>query len=170
MEFDSFVIAFEGLKLGEHDYHFLLDNEFFTSLDFSEIESGEVVVKSVLNKTERLMQLTMDFDGGITIPCDRCGDALKLPIDFNDELVIKFGENYDEDEGIVVLERDEVKWNIAHYLYESIVLSLPSKRIHPDASGANACNKEALEILADKKGDSNENNVDPRWEALKKLK
>lgn len=171
MEFNKFEIAFESLKLGEHDYQFLIDNEFFKSLDFSEIQAGKVVVQTVLTKTERLMQLEMQFKGEVTIPCDRCGDDLDFPIDFNEELVVKFGDEYDEDDGIIVLRRDEVKWNIAHYLYESIVLSLPSKRVHPDVGGESSCNEQALSILADKdNSEKGEDDIDPRWAALKKLK
>ena len=82
MEFDQFLIGFEGFKLGEHDFRFLVDNTFFKSLEYSEIQEGRVVVDAVFIKSERLMEMDLDFNGEVIVPCDLCGEDLVQKIDF----------------------------------------------------------------------------------------
>ena len=68
MEFDQFLIGFEGFKLGEYDFRFLVDNTFFRSLEYSEIQEGRVVVDAVFIKSERLMEMDLDFKGEVIVP------------------------------------------------------------------------------------------------------
>ncbi len=172
MEFDKFVIGFEGLKLGEHDYKFLVDTAFFKELEYSEIQEGKVIVDAVLIKSERLMELDMSFEGEVIVPCDRCGEDLKQEVDFEETVVIKFGDEADEDQGMIVLKRGETDFDISHYMYESIILSLPSRKVHPEIEGEPRCDEALMEkINAGNKSDDNDNdNIDPRWAALKNLK
>ena len=82
MELDRFLIGFEGLKLGRHDYRFLVDNSFFKELEYSEIQEGRVLVDAVFTKSERLMKMDLDFKGEVIIPCDLCGEDLSQEICF----------------------------------------------------------------------------------------
>ena len=169
MEFDQFLIGFEGFKLGEHDFRFLVDNTFFKSLEYSEIQEGRVVVDAVFIKSERLMEMNLDFNGEVIVPCDLCGENLVQKIDFKESVVIKTGAQQDEDEGIIILEKGETDIDISHYLYESISLSLPFKRVHEQVEGEPKCNEE---LMAKINGnvDNNDDEIDPRWAALKNLK
>ena len=169
MEFDKFLIGFEGFKLGEHDFRFLVDNTFFRNLEYSEIQDGMVVIDAVFIKSERLMEMNMNFGGEVIVPCDLCGEDLVQTIDFKESVVIKTGTQQDEDEGIIILERGETEIDISHYLYESISLSLPSKRVHTQVEGEPICN-EALMAKINGKVDDNDDEIDPRWAALKNLK
>lgn len=170
MELDRFLIGFEGLKLGRHDYRFLVDNSFFKELEYSEIQEGRVLVDAVFTKSERLMKMDLDFKGEVIIPCDLCGEDLLQEICFEESLVIKTGDDQDGDEGIIFLGVEETEVNISHYLYESISLSLPSKRVHPQVDGEPRCDEALLTKINPKEGDDNDDEIDPRWAALKKLK
>ena len=47
-------------------------------------------------------------------------------------LVVKFGSEFNnEDDEILIIPHGEYKINIAQYIFELIILSLPAKRIHP---------------------------------------
>ena len=87
-------------------------------------------------------------------------------------LLVKFGESYnDEDDEILILPHGEHQVNIAQYIYEMIVLSVPSKRIHPGVLDG-TLNSEVLkklEELRPKENKKDKNKIDPRWEVLKKL-
>lgn len=172
MEFDQFLIGFEGLKLGEHDLNFLVDSTFFNELEYSEIQEGRVVVNATFNKSERLMELDLNFEGDIVIPCDRCGEDLIQNIDFEESVIIKLGAEEDEDEGLIILSRGDTEFDISHYLYESICLNLPTKRVHPEIEGEPRCDKALLENINDGKIDDkkDDDDIDPRWAALKNLK
>jgi len=169
MEFDQFLIGFEGFKLGQHEFRFLVDDTFFSSLEYSEINEGRVVVDAVFTKSERLMEMDLDFKGEIIVPCDLCDENLVQIIDFKESVVIKTGTQQDEDEGIIIIERGETDIDISHYLYESISLSLPSKRVHKQVEGEPKCN-DALMAKINNKIDDNDDEIDPRWAALKNLK
>lgn len=169
MDLDRFLIGFEGLKLGKHDYSFLVDNSFFKLLEYSEIQEGRVVVDTVFTKSERLMQLDLDFKGEVIIPCDLCGENLVQEIYFEENVVIKIGDVQDEDEGMIILGSEETEVNISHYLYESISLNLPFKRVHPIIDGEPSCDKATLNKINPEE-DDNDDEIDPRWAALKKLK
>lgn len=170
MELDRFLIGFEGLKLGKHNYNFLVDNTFFKVLEYSEIQEGRVVIDAVFTKSERLMEMDLNFKGEVIIPCDLCGENLVQEISFDETVVIKTGDTEDEDEGIIILGSEETEVNISHYLYESISLSLPSRRVHPQVDGKPRCDKALLTKLNPEKGDDDDDEIDPRWAALKKLK
>ena len=65
---------------------------------------------------------------------------------------------------------DEDQIDIRHYVYESIMLSLPVQRVHPDnEKGRTQCNKEMLKLLKQHSNKKDKNEIDPRWEALKKF-
>ena len=113
--------------------------------------------------------MDLDFNGEVIVPCDLCGEDLVQKIDFKESVVIKTGTQQDEDEGIIILERGETEIDISHYLYESISLSLPSKRVHEQVEGEPKCN-EALMAKVNGNVDDNDDEIDPRWAALKKLK
>jgi len=172
MEFDKFVIGFEGLKLGEHDYKFLVDTTFFKELEYSEIQEGKVIVDAVLIKTERLMELDMSFEGEVIVPCDRCGEDLKQKVDFQETVVIKFDDEADEDQGMIVLKRGETDFDISHYIFESIILSLPSRKVHAEIEGEPRCDEALMAKInsSNKSNDNDNDNIDPRWAALKNLK
>lgn len=169
MEFDTFTISFESLKLGKHDYKFLVDTTFFSGLEYSEIQEGKVIIDGQLIKSARLMELNLDFKGEVVLPCDLCGENYTQTISFKESVVIKFGDEQDQDEGMIILKRGESEVNMSHYIYESIILSLPIRRVHPEVKGKPSCDEAILAKLNDK-GNQNDDDIDPRWSALKKLK
>ena len=85
------------------------------------------------------------------------------------DLVVKFGSEFNnEDDEILIIPHGEYKINIAQYIFELIVLSLPAKRIHPGVLDG-TLKSEILNILEDLKPKENKKIVDPRWEKLKEL-
>ena len=87
-------------------------------------------------------------------------------------LVVKFGEEYnDDDEELLILPHGEHQLEIAQYLYELIVLSIPAKRVHPDVINGSMHSEvlDKLEALAPKENHIAPQAIDPRWESLKKL-
>ena len=89
-------------------------------------------------------------------------------------MVVKFGPDYNDDnESILIIPHGAYEINVAQYIYELIVLAVPQKRIHPGVEDG-SLNSDILETLENlspkgiKKTNSNED-VDPRWDSLKKL-
>ena len=77
------IIDLQRLSLGTHSFDFQLDNEFFESLEKSEILNGRVDCKATLNLREEAYQLNIAVHGTVFVVCDRCLDP--MPLDINDE-------------------------------------------------------------------------------------
>ena len=72
---------------------------------------------------------------------------------------------------LIIINESENHINVAHYIYENIMLSLPYQLIHPDDNNGNpGCNSEILSKLNNHlTKNSTEDDFDPRWNILKKL-
>lgn len=170
---DRQLIAFQGLKEGEHVFEFEVNDAFFDKLDYSVIEKGDLKVLINLIKTSRHLELDIAINGYVHVICDRCLDEYAEEIAFEGRLFVKFGEETDfEDDEIWVISKDENELNLTHYIYESINLSLPYKKVHPfDESGTSTCNPKMIKKLEEHTGEEEKNDeiIDPRWEKLKDL-
>jgi uncharacterized protein len=167
----QFVIPFKGLKTGKYDFVFDIDDKFFDNFEESEITKGKVHVEVNLDKKTSMLELYFDLTGKVTVTCDRCLEEFEMPLAYETELYVKFGdESEEQSDEIIVLSHNEFELDIAQYIYEFVHLSLPYKRIHPDdKKGNSTCNKEMLKKLEEYVTRENENNTDPRWDDLKNL-
>lgn len=162
----EFLIPFSGLKTGKHEFEFKIGHEFFEAFDQALLEDAELDVKLILEKMETMLILNLHAKGFTEVPCDRCGDLFKLPLESSERVIVKFGdEAFEQTDEIIVLKPEEHEIDISQRIYEMIVLNLPNKRVHKKLSD---CNQEVLKKLNEI--NSSEDDIDPRWEALKKLK
>ena len=169
---DNYTIKFKGLKNGAHQFRFDIEGEFFGHFEGSEIEGGSLSVEIELEKKNKLLELDFHIEGTVRVQCDRCLDLFDMPIEYNNSLVVKF-ENGESDisEQIMFLSPEEHELPLAQYLYESIALSIPYKRIHPeDEEGNSTCSQEMINKIDELSVSEEENHeIDPRWNELKKL-
>lgn len=147
----EFNTPFKGLGTGTHHYDFDVDNRFFAAFGESVISGGKAKVCVELNKASGTLVFNFSAKGEVMAECDRCLDDCTLPIDFEDTLTVKFSDKVDAgkdgfDGEVLWLNTAESEINIAQYIYESIVLSLPYQRIHPeDENGNPTCNPDMLQ-------------------------
>jgi uncharacterized metal-binding protein YceD (DUF177 family) len=173
-KFKQFILSFSDLQIGSHNYSFDIENWFFDKFEYSEIKKGGIKIDLSLEKQERMIFLHFNIDGFADVMCDRCGEYYSHPLKGQQDLIIKIGHVSSEDEDdLVVLSEYDQHFDLSQHLYEYISLLLPMQHIHPaDSKGHSKCNKKALEILEklnlNHKNKSDE--IDPRWEELKKLK
>ncbi len=169
----AYLIPFIGLKIGKHQFDYQVDNTFFAHFDYDEFNDASVKVSVVLEKKSTLLELDIQHKGTVNVPCDVSGEEFDLAIKGKLKLVVKFGDAFnDENEELLILPHGEFQVNVAQYIYESIVLSVPLRRIHPGVKDGSLTEViEKLEALAPKENKESEqkNDIDPRWENLKKL-
>ncbi len=141
-----YTIPFKGLKNGPHRFEFEVDDAFFGRYEGSGIKGGHAAVEVELEKSASMLMLSFVIDGEVTVECDRCLDDLLLPVYYEGELKVKFSDEAEESDGEVMwVSQSESELDLAQYIYESIVLSLPYSRVHgEDASGRSLCNAEML--------------------------
>ncbi len=169
----EFLIPFSGLKLGKHQFEFQVNNTFFTHFGYEEFNSSNIQVKTILEKKSNMLELSFSHKGTVNVPCDLTNEDFDLPIKGKMKLIVRFGEEFnDENDEFIILPFDEFQVNVAQYIYEMIVLSVPTKRIHTGIKDG-TLETQALQNLEKfspketKKEESKE--IDPRWEGLKKL-
>ncbi|AZQ59792.1 DUF177 domain-containing protein [Maribacter sp. MJ134] len=172
MKQKEFNIPFSGLKQGKHNFNFEIDNTFFDSFGYDDFNSANIQLNVVLNKMTTIMELDFKASGYVNVNCDITSEPYDQEITSALELVVKFGEEYnDEDDEILILPHGEHQLNISQYAYEMLVLSVPQKRVHPGIEDG-TLQSEVLDKLQElqpkeKRNDKEEN--DPRWDELKKL-
>ncbi|MEI6575289.1 MAG: DUF177 domain-containing protein [Bacteroidota bacterium] len=165
----QFVIPYSGLTLGHHQYEFVIGDKFFESIEYAEIQHGDILVKINLEKTERMLIFNFDIEGSVNLECDRCLEPFDMSLQGHERLIVKFGEAYaEESEEMIVIPFSEHQFNIAHLLYEYISLTIPFQRFHPeDEFGESGCDPEFLNKLKEFEADSP---TDPLWDKLKGIK
>ncbi len=170
----DYNIAFKGLKDGKHHFHYTIGQNFFDCIEDSAIEKGDFEVDVNMIKNSQMLQFDFNIDGNVHTICDNCLGELTIPVTYNGILYVKFGVVYDEpSEEIIVLPHEEHEFNVAQLIYEFIVVSMPLRSIHKDLD---SCDPEMKDKLKEFSSESHEQDnkedeaIDPRWEALKKLK
>ncbi|MEY4962942.1 MAG: hypothetical protein RLZZ323_261 [Bacteroidota bacterium] len=171
----EFLIPFVGLKLGKHHFEYQINNAFFDIFDYDEFQNSDIKVNVVLEKKANMLEISFKHEGIVNVPCDVTGEDFDLPIKSKMKLIVRFGEKFNNDnEELLILPFGEFEVDIAQYVYEMIVLSVPLKRVHPGVKDG-TLESEALKKLNElavketKKENKKEENIDPRWDKLKQL-
>ena len=130
--------------------------------------------------------MTFHTEGVVVVPCDRCLDDMEIPVTTDDELKVKMGAAFSDEDDIVVVPEEDGYINVAWFMYEFVALAIPMKHVHAPGK----CNKamtsklskhmrttpdddmaedtfapeEEVELMNEE-----ETQVDPRWDELKKI-
>lgn len=170
MELKEFSIPFSGLKQGKHEFSYSIDNAFFESFEYDEFNAANLQLNVTLDKRSTVLEFNFHAQGTVNVDGDLSNEPFDLPLETEMELVVKFGDEYnDEDDAILILPHGEHQVNIAQYVYEMLVLAVPAKRIHPGVLDGSLKSEllDRLESMQPKEEKDNNEETDPRWDALK---
>ncbi len=189
-KFDPYKVDLKNMTKDVQEYEYLLDNKFFGDIGGDDIQKGKVKVKLTVKRIVSAYDLTFSIDGTIIIPCDRCLDDMDLPVATASRLIVKLGSDYSEEsDEIVIIPESEGIINLAWFIYEFIVLTIPIKHVHAPGK----CNKSMTSslkkhapkgmenefgsegdagdiIITDNDADESDEIIDPRWDTLKDFK
>ena len=170
----QYSIQFASLKPGNYTFEFVANDKFFENFDESEVKKGHVKISADLERQARMLIFNFRIIGEVKLICDRCLDEYDQPVQSEERLIVKLGnEKKEETEEIIIIPEADHSISLAQYFYEFIHLALPVKKVHPvDSKGKSLCNKEVIKKLKEhQRNEKNETEEsDPRWEALKKIK
>ena len=167
----QFNIQFVGLKEANHLFEYDIDNTFFEAFNYDEFNNSSIKISLDFLKKSTLFELNFTATGYVEVPCDVTNELFNQEIESNLPLVVKFGPEFNDDnEEILILPHEAYEFNVAQFIYEMIVLSVPNKRVHPKVLDgtmeSEALNKlKELEIKEEKTVEE----TDPRWDKLKNL-
>lgn len=138
LQMSNYSIDFHGLSLGEHYFEFKVDDDFFARYEGVIIHAGEGVVSVRLQKHSTMMELFFTISANVEVECDRCLEDFRIPVLFEGNLIVKISHEKGEYDGDVMwIDPSEDSLDLAQYIYESIVLSLPFQLVHPNIKDCN---------------------------------
>lgn len=186
-KFTAYKLPLKSLGVGTHEFDFHLDKTFFENMENEDVRDADLSVNVRVGYNGDFYDLDLDVSGDIVIGCDRCLDDLTFPIDADYHIVVKYGEDYNDDnDEVLIIPDSDATLNVAYMIHDTVVLAIPIKHVHP----AGKCNRQMSELLkkhqATISGDDAEYEneiideiddceaddagvVDPRWNALRKL-
>src|SRR5687768_5707711 len=174
MGVSAFKVNIVGLTNTVHHFDFKVGNDFFSQYGTGLISVGSLKGAVTLDKHETFIDAGFHITGSVELTCDRSVDTFDYPISVSRKLVFKYG-NADEElsDEIVMIHRDSESLELGQYLYEFIALEVPMKKLHPRYKEEEEDDSEGKIIYtskpsADEKPEGED--IDPRWEILKKLK
>ncbi len=171
----------EGTEL--FNYH--LSEQFFANMESNDVRGASLDVKLTATHRGEAYDLTFAITGDVTLLCDRCLDDLVFPIEASYHIIVKYGDDYnDESDELLEIPESDNYLNVAYMIYDTVMLAIPIKHVHP----LGKCNRAMSAILKkhrarpideddDVDGElidvvdeiGNNQPTDPRWDALKKL-
>lgn len=153
----TYRIDFHGLSIGKsYSYDFPIDDRFWAHWPESEVVAGHGAVHVEVVRHASMLELAVRIEAEVTLTCDRCLDEFSCPVVFEGHPVVKIsdavpdGERYsgdahqeanNSDGDILWISSAEESLDLEQYIYESIMLSLPFQRVHPDMRD---CNQDML--------------------------
>ena len=190
-KFSAYKLPLKTLSAGIHEFDYRLDKAFFASMEYPDVRDADLNVHLTVNYAGGVYALHFAITGTVLMLCDRCLDDLVVPIDTTYDINVEYGDDYiDEGDDLLILPAKDNDLNIAYMLYDTVVLAIPIKHVHP----AGKCNRQmsamlkkhrARQLDADSEdaeledslideidvmsADDNEAPTDPRWDALKGL-
>lgn len=169
-ELKKFNIDIFGLSNATYEFEFPFDDTFFGAFENSLVKKGSGVCKNDLIKSSSMITLRFNIEGSIELICDRSLEKFDYPIAISKEVIFKFGiEEKELDDDVYIILKDTQRINIANFLYQFILLEIPMKKLHPTFKDE-AEEDELIYISKTDDRSTSEDKIDPRWEALKKLK
>ena len=166
----NYDISFSGLKTGKHEFKFEIDKEFFQLFDTEqEFSDPKIEANVLLDKHSTFLEFEIKVQGNVELVCDITTESFTHPIENQINILVKFGEEYDDsEEDVITIPSNDHAFNVAQLIYENVALSIPMKKLSPNVSDEDL---EILEKFSPKEiQEEEEQEIDPRWEVLKNLK
>ncbi len=167
----NYDVSFSGLKIGKHEFRFEIDKTFFQLFDTEqEFTNPRIEVHVSLDKHTTFLEFEIKIKGLVELVCDITNDNFDYPIENEIKILVNFGEEYDDsNEDVITIPSTDHAFNVAHLIYENVMLSIPMKKISPNVSDEDL---QILDQFSPKEIEENEkeHESDPRWDALRKLR
>lgn len=186
---DTYKIDLLSSGLGGKTFEYEIGDDFFAD-ENGLIQRGSIHTTVACISAGSVFKFQLQSIGTVIVPCDRCLSDLELRIETSDLLSVKFGNEYADDGECVVVPESEGYLDLAHFIYEFIVLSMPIACCHEPGKCDDAMMQELSRHQATRSGDEDDEQadshhgdvhdmetgedsdepVDSRWAALKQFK
>ncbi len=186
-KFSAYKLQLKSLAPGTHEFEYVLDKQFFANMESADIHDADLKVKLTAVYRGDVYDLTFKITGNVVLLCDRCLDTMDFPIDASYHIMVKYGDDYNDDsDELLEIPQSDAYINVAYMLYDTVALAIPIKHVHPmgkcnrqmsallkkhraRATGEDADLENELIDEIDDIEESGSTATDPRWDALRNL-
>lgn len=167
--FKDYDVIFSGLKEGKHRFTFDIDQEFFNLFETEqEFSRPRIKAEVLMDKHSTFMEFWINTRGTVELICDISNEPFDHEIENEINVLVKFGEEYDDsDIEVITIPQNSHAFNVAQLVYEDVMLSIPMKKVSPNLTEEDL---KVLEQYSPEEESEEEENADPRWDALRNLK
>jgi len=166
---EPYIIDLKALKDKGLHLDFAIDDDFFERVEATLVRRGRLNVGLDIQKISGYFELKFHTEGVVTLACDLCLDDMEVPVKSDNLLTVTLGDEYEENDDLVTVPSDEGTIDVAWFIYEFIALSVPIRHVHAPGK----CNEAMIRILAEhsaaRSSEEQKEDIDPRWNKLKKL-
>lgn len=165
------TINLKELNIGAQSFSYSLGKAYFSLLDETEISSGKINVGIEITTTDGThFSLSIAISGSVEVLCDLCLGPMEQPIESSSHLVAVISDEESEDDDIINVSPADGTLDLSWYVYEQIALAVPIKHVHEEGQCSPEMLKKLEEFQPRPADDADSTSIDPRWEALMKLK
>ena len=165
---ERYRINILGLSLNVHHFEYELGKDFLKKYDTGLVSEGSFKADVALDKRETFLETNFKITGSVRLVCDRSLDEFDYPIDVSSKIIFKYGDEDKEiSEDVMMIHRGTETLELGKFMYEFIALAIPMKKLHPRFKDES--DEEGGIIYTSETGEEKKEEIDPRWEMLKKL-
>ena len=168
----DYVISLNGWAAGEREFRWPVETEFFQKFGNTEILDAVLEVHARAVKSGHYIGIDLDIQGSVTVPCDRCLEDLKLPVEAHPSFSVKFGEEASSEEEmregtreIIFLSASDADLDLRQVIYDYVCLALPMQRVHAEGE----CNPDTVRFLGHEPENEEAGDTNSPFAALKGL-
>lgn len=167
----KFVVEVQSLAEGLHEFEWELGKEFFETLPKDLLEGGKATVKVHLRKTSTMLQADFKIKGTLALVCDRSLDVFDFPCQVTSTIFYKYSKEFREvSEDTYLIPTGYFELDLMPNVLDELMLAIPLKKLHPRYQAKKEDNVSEELFFTTSTDENNTEQIDPRWEVLKKLK
>ena len=156
-KFTAYKVDLAGKGDGHYEQDFKIGKEFFENMENNDILASDIQVHMDMDKRNDAYYCVFHCKGMLQIPCDRCLDPMDHEVDVDYKVTVKYGDTYNDGaDNLLVIPYSNKYLNVAYMLYDTILLTIPIRHVHPQGK----CNRAMLEALRKHRGSSQEEDDD----------
>ncbi|MCM1489285.1 MAG: DUF177 domain-containing protein [Muribaculum sp.] len=139
----QFKISLPALGDGHHELELKADAALFAQRGNVEVTDADIMAYVDIDVRHGVYQIGVTCQGWIEIPCDRCLDPMRLDVDEDYDVNVRYGDEYGETDDTITLPEDETEFDLAPLIADTVLLSIPLRHVHPEGE----CNPRMEEIM-----------------------
>ena len=174
---DAYQIPIISLEDKSYRYTFEGNDAFFAAFEQDWVQRGDFHAVVDLTKSATMIQILLEITGHIRLTCDRSLEEFDYPFQVKEKVIYKYSDHSEDlGDNLFLIDRKESRLDLSQDLFDFIALQVPMKKLHPryvheaEALEGNQFIYSTEKGLEDNSTEKAEEDMDPRWAALKNLK